>query len=237
MKRILYILLIALLAVGCNSEKRMARKAERQARKEQKAQAAAEQLAAQLATPTVTPTTKPTTKPTSKVSTTQPQPKVVEEPVVFEPETLSISAPGIRMTINYQQRTISTAATLTWQRDSIAILAIQPLLGVELLRVEVTRQGITVVDKLNRTYAYLSMAEAKALAGMDISFEALQNEALHILHDSPAPYHFSQSIKSPLKATITADLPSVNINASINAQPVKLTNYKKTDITKMLSGK
>ena len=54
-------------------------------------------------------------------------------------------------------------------------MSITPLLGIEVARIEISPDGVLVIDRMNKRYVKASFAEVMALAGTDLNFHTLQS--------------------------------------------------------------
>lgn len=64
--------------------------------------------------------------------------------------------------------------TLRIKKGEVIQMSIAPLLGIEVARVEISADGILVVDRMNKRYVRVSFAEVKSLANADLDFHTLQ---------------------------------------------------------------
>ena len=68
-------------------------------------------------------------------------------------QTLNISR--MTLTIVMQGRQFTTPASLRWKRGAGAALSVQPIVGIEILRMELDEQALLIIDKINRRYTRL----------------------------------------------------------------------------------
>lgn len=66
------------------------------------------------------------------------------------------------------------SATLRLKRDEVIQLSVAPLLGIEVARLEITPDGILLLDRLNKRYVRLGFAEISRLAKTDLDYNILQ---------------------------------------------------------------
>jgi len=132
-----------------------------------------------------TDTTTKTTKTTRKAS-------IQERTIAAQPDFTSVLAQKAKLSINYQQRQISASATISLIRDSIFIMSVQPLLGIELVRLEVTPDEVVMIDKLNHRYVQLTMAELQQKTGLPVGFSDVQAIAMDRLFCVGKPQSFFQ---------------------------------------------
>ena len=61
------------------------------------------------------------------------------------------------------------------KRNKVIQMSITPLLGIEVARVEISPDGVLVIDRMNKRYVKASFAEVMALASADLNFHTLQS--------------------------------------------------------------
>lgn len=64
--------------------------------------------------------------------------------------------------------------TLRIKKGEVIQLSIVPFLGIEVARVEISPDGVLVIDRLNKRYVEVSFAEVKQMANADLDFHTLQ---------------------------------------------------------------
>lgn len=111
---------------------------------------------------------------TEKTIAKKPKQTLQEKTILAQPEFTSVYAQKAKFSINYQQRQISANGTISLITDSIFIVSVQPLLGIELLRLEATPNEVVVVDKMNRRYVQMNYAELQKQIGMPVTYNDLQ---------------------------------------------------------------
>jgi len=177
----------------------------------------------------------PVVAPTDTIADTLSTAPVVEDipVVVWTPQYTSASIKA-QCQIHYNKQNISTAASAAYLADSIIILSVQPMLGIEMVRVEATPESAIVIDKINRRYARCSYEEVSTLIGQKADFRTLEQ----MLEEQglTMPVGKEQTITY---ADITAQITirQISTNVEVNATPCKLNNYTQTSLNKLLGGK
>lgn len=110
------------------------------------------------------------TTPTEKPAAYTVNQVLAEQPTFA---TLHISKMNVVATYGTQQ--LSFRATVKLLTDSLLVLSVQPVLGVEMFRVEFTPSRFVVVDKWNRRYTENSYEFLRYKLGVDFRFDVLQN--------------------------------------------------------------
>ena len=103
---------------------------------------------------------------------TEPEPVVEETPQWHT--CLVQNAEGI-LTIG--GKTISANCTMQAVRDSLVVLSIMPMLGIELMRIEATPTEIIGIDKMNRQYTRITYDEINRLVTPTIQWTDFQQLA------------------------------------------------------------
>lgn len=115
------------------------------------------------------------TKQVSQKPTDQPAAYTVNQVLTEQPTfaTLHISKMSVVATYGTQQ--LSFRATVKLLTDSLLVLSVQPVAGIEMFRVEFTPSQFVVVDKWNRRYTENSYDFLRYKLGVDLRFDVLQN--------------------------------------------------------------
>lgn len=96
--------------------------------------------------------------------------QLIDRVVEAQPHFTTLQAQKAKITLNYGDRKLSASATINLYHDSAMVVSVQPLLGIELFRVEVDKKNIIVVDKLNRRYGRLEYESVYQVAGHRLEF-------------------------------------------------------------------
>jgi hypothetical protein len=89
----------------------------------------------------------------------------------FQYETFSTRA---NIDLNVSGKSYSSRVDIKIVRDSALQLSIQPLLGIELFRVEFTEAGLTIIDRMNKRYVSESYAAVKGKLPVAFNYYNLQ---------------------------------------------------------------
>ena len=81
---------------------------------------------------------------------------------------------GSRATITTGEDKMSAAVTMQTVRDSMLVISIMPMLGMEMLRIEATPTEVTGIDKIHGQYAEATYAELNRQLTPDINYDILQ---------------------------------------------------------------
>lgn len=123
-----------------------------------------------------------TLKKTSQ-STTPPidlSKALVEQVINAQPEFNTMQANKMRVKLDYQNHSYTISGALTMIKDSIIIISLQPLLGIEIYRLEMSRDEATIIDKMNKRYVKMAYSELQAKLGVEVGYDEVQ--ALFMRH-------------------------------------------------------
>ena len=81
---------------------------------------------------------------------------------------------GARGTIITSDERVSAAVTMQTVHDSMLVISVMPLLGMEMLRVEATPLELTVIDKMHGQYAVATYAELNSRLVPSLNWDILQ---------------------------------------------------------------
>lgn len=107
-----------------------------------------------------------------------PQPFVPALAIQAQPNFSSLYAPKAKANIDFGGIKMSTNGSVTMLVDSIIIISVQPILGIELMRLEVTKSDVMLLDKMNRRYVKMDYAELQAELGLPVTYNDIQAIAM-----------------------------------------------------------
>ncbi len=100
--------------------------------------------------------------------------QVVQQVIEAQPFFQAVEATKVRVGITYAGQKMNINGSLANLTDSLLIFSVQPLLGIEMFRVELTPEQILVIDKMNRRFVPLTYAELAGQVGLPLTFTDLQ---------------------------------------------------------------
>ena len=123
----------------------------------------------------------------------------IQHIVDAQPDFQSAEVGKMRFTLNYAERQITANGSLKFIKDSLLAVSLQPVMGIELFRAEITPSHLTIVDKMNRRYALFTFSELSEYVGIPVTFSRIQ--ALAMQH----VFAFSEDINRQQSACTLAD--------------------------------
>lgn len=137
-----------------------------------------------------------------KVQQIDPQKQVIEQVQAVQPRFSTLQAQKVKVSLEYGQYKLpSSSGSLNIVHDSAVILSLQPLLGIELYRIEISKRGISVIDKLNRRYADLTFKTMQETLGAGVEYEDIEALLTGCLFAAGAP----DSTLATLSPSVTTD--------------------------------
>lgn len=137
-------------------------------------------------------------------------------------------------TLYMRDNTVRSSCTMHTTHDSLVILSIMPMLGIEMFRMEATPSEITIVDKMQRQYLRISYDEANHWITPRLQYRDIEqlasgeviapNETQGRLNYQVDKYQVGLSIRYPVRQT---DVP-------VQTRRLDLTRYEQVDILTLL---
>lgn len=164
-----------------------------------------------------------------KVASTEP-------PVVIEPEVPSWHTcliQGARIVVETDEDRLSATTNMMVVRDSMLIISVMPMLGIEMLRIEATPLQVTAIDKVHGYYAITSYSELNKQLTPSINWDVLQQMCSAELPTGSEKARMRYSFgKETIDLTIT--YPERQTDVPVRMTNARLDKYTKIDISKWL---
>lgn len=100
---------------------------------------------------------------------------IKEEPA--QPTWHTCLIQGARATVTTDEDKISASITMQTVRDSMIVISIMPMLGIEMARLEATPTGMIAIDKMHGRYAKATFAELNRKLTPNLNWDILQQIA------------------------------------------------------------
>ncbi|MDD3479815.1 MAG: DUF4292 domain-containing protein [Paludibacteraceae bacterium] len=115
---------------------------------------------------------------TKQISTTSSESSVVDYTVAQvqqqQPQFSYLNISKMDIVANYGTQQLSFRATVKAVTDSLLVFSVQPLLGVEMFRLEFTPTSFRIIDKWNRKYTDNTYDFVRYSLGVDVNFNVIQ---------------------------------------------------------------
>lgn len=134
---------------------------------------------------------------TKQITTTSSELSVVDYTVAQvqqqQPQFSYLNISKMDIVANYGTQQLSFRATVKAVTDSLLVFSVQPLLGVEMFRLEFTPTSFRIIDKWNRKYTDNTYDFLRYSLGVDVNFNVIQAlffNQLFVVDGVVAPNHF-----------------------------------------------
>ena len=115
---------------------------------------------------------------TKQITTTSSASSVVDYTVAQvqqqQPQFSYLNISKMDIVANYGTQQLSFRATVKAVTDSLLVFSVQPLLGVEMFRLEFTPTSFRIIDKWNRKYTDNTYDFLRYSLGVDVNFNVIQ---------------------------------------------------------------
>ena len=140
---------------------------------------------------------------------------------------------GARATIAVDGSQFAAAVTMQTVRDSMLVISVMPMLGMEMIRFEATPFELTGINKIDGTYATTTYAEVNRRLVPTVNWDVLQQLCSAEL---PTGNERARLVYSLGDQTIemTVDYPVRQLDVPVRVTHQDTKRYKKIDISKWL---
>ncbi len=171
-------------------------------------------------------------KTTKKATTTNSQGSSTE--VAVAPTWHTCLVQSARATATLGKQSLSVTCTMQAVHDSLVIVSVMPLFGIELYRLEATPTEIIAIDKLNRYYLQLPYSEVNKYVTPQISYRDLQDIASgDILPEGGTHAQLSYSAKGK-RVSMNITYPTVQKDIALRLQRLSVDRYSRMDMETLL---
>ncbi len=226
--------MVCLALAGCHSKKKIQPKQEQPVVVEEAQPAQPEQqpVPQEPAKEEVKPEPAPVVEPIVELVEEALEQKA-EEPQsgAWEPQYQTAYGRGM-VTIFYRQQRLSSPVVVTYIADSIVLASVQPLMGIEMYRLEALRDKARLFEKLNRRYVEMTYEEISEQTRRQISFDLVQQ----MVENVGLTYPIGQDTTlrySGVEAKLSLQYRTVN--QPVSAFPISTNGYNRTTINALLS--
>lgn len=96
------------------------------------------------------------------------------ESIIGQAPSFDSFSSKVKLTASMNGKQLSVNGTLKMKRGELIQLSIAPLLGIEVARIEISKDNILAIDRINRQYASVSIADLSSLADGEADFYTIQ---------------------------------------------------------------
>ena len=141
---------------------------------------------------------------------------------------------GARAVVTLDGNTYQGTCSMWAVNDSLTILSVMPMLGIEMFRAEATPKEVVIVDKINKRYLRTTYAEINRYVTPKMSYTDLQNIATGEVVEplkKEADIHYS-ALGKTVSLRITYPTPQTNV--PINTTRLNITKYQSITLDNLL---
>lgn len=129
---------------------------------------------------------------------------------------------GARATLTIDEEIISANCTMQVVRDSMLVISVMPMLGIEVYRIEATPDELIAINKLNNQYLRTDYQQVNRYVTPPLRWEDLQQIASNELPGGPFVGYAIGEKTIALKITY----PEKQTNVPVRAQHIDLSRYE-----------
>ena len=156
---------------------------------------------------------------------------VEPQPVVPAWHTCLIQ--GAQATVITGEDKVSSSVTMQTVHDSMIVISVMPMLGMEMMRVEATPTQIIAIDKLHGRYAKATFADLNRRLTPSLNWDILQQLCTAELPTGPEKARLVYTFgKERLELII--NYPPRKLDVPVRMTNQRLTKYTEIDVSKFL---
>ena len=159
-------------------------------------------------------------------------PPTVPEPVVPAWHTCAIQ--GARITVEDANGRMNATANMQVVRDSMCIISVTAMLGLEVVRIEATPTQVTAIDKIHGRYATATYAEINHKTRPEINWDILQQLCSAELPTGNKKARLHYIFDGTEAIDLIVEYPERRIDVPVRMNAARLDNYTQVDISKWL---
>lgn len=134
-----------------------------------------------------------------------PKPLSLDNIKVCDPKIETADFSNITIAFNVNGSSMSTRASMRIVKDSIIQISIQPMLGIEVARVNLTKKGFLLLDKINNRYFTANYDSLLTKVNLQASFYDLQALLLNKIFIVDEPSSAADAMIPKLKKSLYYD--------------------------------
>lgn len=140
---------------------------------------------------------------------------------------------GAQATVMTDEDKLSSAVTMQTVHDSMIVISVTPMFGMEMMRVEATPTEIIAIDKLHGRYAKATFADLNKQLTPSLNWDILQQICTAELPtgDKKARLVYTFGKK---QIELILDYPPRKIDVPVKMTNQRLTKYTEIDVSKFL---
>ena len=129
---------------------------------------------------------------------------------------------GAKATLTMDEQTINANCTMQVVHDSMLVISVMPMLGIEVYRLEATPDELIAIDKLNHQYLKTDYARINRYVTPSLTWEDLQQIASNEVQGGPFIGYAIGEKTIALKITY----PEKQTDVAVRTQHIDLSRYE-----------
>ena len=166
-----------------------------------------------------------------KVAEATAEPEVIEEPAVPAWHTCVIQ--NARVTVNKDGNKFSSSVNMQVVRDSMLVISVTPLLGIEIYRLEATPFEVIGIDKMQGQYARATYTDLNRKLTPSLNWDTLQELCSAELplgsERARLIYTFGDDV-----VELVVEYPMRRLDVPVRIGALPLNRYTQVDISRWL---
>ena len=161
--------------------------------------------------------------------------KKAVQPVVAEPEVPTWHTcliQGAQATVITDKDKLSSSVTMQTVRDSMIVISVMPVFGMEMMRVEATPTEFIVIDKIHGQYGKATFAQLNKFLTPALNWDILQQICTAELPTGPEKARLVYSFGKK-QIELVLNYPPRKTDVPVKMTNQRLTKYTETDIKGM----
>lgn len=114
-------------------------------------------------------------QPIAVVDTTLSASDIIERTLQNQPSFITLNIPKFDLNVQFGQVSYTLRGSLRIIKDSIISLSVQPMLGIEVARIDFNPEFFTIYDKMNHRYSETPYDVMYIGTGIPFNFNAIQS--------------------------------------------------------------
>lgn len=140
---------------------------------------------------------------------------------------------GARATVATSNDRVSASVTMQTVHDSMIVISVMPLLGMEMMRVEATPLEVIAIDKLHGRYAKATYADLNRRLTPSLNWDVLQQICTGELPLGEQKARLMYTFGDQL-IELVIDYPARQLDVPVKVNNIRLNKYTEVDISKWL---
>lgn len=140
---------------------------------------------------------------------------------------------GARATVTKGAESYSANVTMQTVRDSMLVISVMPMLGMEMLRLEATPLELTGIDKIHGQYAQVSFADLNRQLKPALNWDVLQQVCAAELPTGSERGRLVFEFNGDV-IEVVIEYPARKLDVPVRVTNQQVTKYRKVDVSRWL---